>query len=638
VQSSINQLITVEILQAMAKREGDRSRGAARNSGNKSSFQKDKKPFSGRSKEDKPGFGKTEKFESKSRGSGGGSKFFGKDKEDRKPGYKKPFTKRDGSSEGRSDFRKDGDSRPSKPFGDRRNDFRRDNDSKPFSDKRSDFRKDGDSRPSKPFGDRRNDFRRDSDSKPFSDKRGDFRKDGDSRPSKPFGDRRNDFRRDSDSKPFSDKRGDFRKDGDSRPSKPFGDRRNDFRRDNDSKPFSDKRGDFRKDGDSRPSKPFGDRRNDFRKDNDSKPFSDRRTNFRKDGDSRNSDSFEKRRGSFKQNDRFSESSFQRNDRGDDSENQREQGEKKVFGRFAKEAKFGRRKEENEEKPGFRKFSRSSEKPENNERQVGMKRPPRYDKEHLEKKAPFRAKEKISKEFRKEEDEEIRLNRYLANSGLCSRREADELIASGMIRVNGKVVTEMGYKVKDEDTVKYGKDVLSRERMMYILLNKPKDFITTMDDPDDRRTVMDLIEGACKERVYPVGRLDRNTTGLLLLTNDGELTEKLTHPSQEVKKIYQAELNKPFAEEHFDALKAGIELEDGFIKPDQLAFVTPDAEVIGIEIHSGKNRIVRRLFEHFGYEVTKLDRTTFAGLNKKELPRGKWRFLTEKEVIMLKYLL
>lgn len=295
------------------------------------------------------------------------------------------------------------------------------------------------------------------------------------------------------------------------------------------------------------------------------------------------------------------------------------------------------KEDGEDrKGGFRKFGRDR-KDSGKDRQVGMKRPPRYDEDSLKRKAPFKARRNIEENSRPE-DEDIRLNKYIANSGLCSRREADELIASGMIKVNGKVVTEMGYKVKDSDTVKYGKDILSRERMMYILLNKPKDFITTMDDPEERKTVMDLVSGACKERVYPVGRLDRNTTGLLLLTNDGELTEKLTHPSGNVRKIYQAELDKPFTEDHFDMLKAGIELEDGFIKPDQLAYVTPDAEVIGIEIHSGKNRIVRRIFEHLGYEVTKLDRTTFAGLTKKDLPRGKWRFLSEKEVIMLKYLL
>ncbi|MFN3590069.1 MAG: pseudouridine synthase, partial [Spirosomataceae bacterium] len=169
-------------------------------------------------------------------------------------------------------------------------------------------------------------------------------------------------------------------------------------------------------------------------------------------------------------------------------------------------------------------------------------------------------------------------------------------------------------------------------------NKPKDFITTTEDPKDRHTVMDLVGNACKERIYPVGRLDRNTTGLLLLTNDGELAEKLSHPTNNIKKIYQAELDKPITSEHFEMIQAGLELEDGFIKPDNLGIVTPDAFVVGIEIHSGKNRIVRRIFEHLGYEVTKLDRTTYAGLTKKDLPRGKWRFLTEKEVIRLKYML
>ncbi|WP_461089247.1 pseudouridine synthase [Spirosoma gilvum] len=230
----------------------------------------------------------------------------------------------------------------------------------------------------------------------------------------------------------------------------------------------------------------------------------------------------------------------------------------------------------------------------------------------------------------------RLNRYIANSGVCSRREADELIARGDISVNGKVVTEMGYKVKEGDTVKYGTKVLNPERFVYVLLNKPKDYITTTEDPEDRKTVMELVADAGNFRIYPVGRLDRNTTGLLLLTNDGELADKLTHPSNNIRKIYQVEIDKPITEEHFEAIRNGLELEDGPIKPDALSIVTPDAQVIGIEIHSGRNRIVRRIFENFGYEVTKLDRTTYAGLTKKELPRGKWRFLEPKEVVKLKY--
>lgn len=234
-------------------------------------------------------------------------------------------------------------------------------------------------------------------------------------------------------------------------------------------------------------------------------------------------------------------------------------------------------------------------------------------------------------------ETTRLNRYIANSGVCSRREADELIGRGDISVNGKVVTEMGYKVKEGDTVKYGTKVLNPERFVYVLLNKPKDYITTTEDPEERKTVMELVADAGNFRMYPVGRLDRNTTGLLLITNDGELADKLTHPSNNIRKIYQVELDKPITEEHLSAIKQGLELEDGPIKPDAVSIVTPDGYVVGIEIHSGRNRIVRRIFESLGYEVTKLDRTTYAGLTKKELPRGKWRFLDPKEVVKLKYL-
>ena len=233
---------------------------------------------------------------------------------------------------------------------------------------------------------------------------------------------------------------------------------------------------------------------------------------------------------------------------------------------------------------------------------------------------------------------IRLNRYIANAGVCSRREADELIAKGDVQVNGKVVVEMGYRVKPNDVVKYGNKVLNPEKMVYVLLNKPRDIITTTEDPEARGTVMDLVADAGPFRLYPVGRLDRNTTGLILLTNDGELAGKLTHPSHNVKKVYQVELDKPITDEHFEQIRNGMDLEDGHIKPDDLAIVTPDAQVVGVEIHSGRNRIVRRMFESLGYEVTKLDRTVFAGLNKKELPRGKWRFLEPKEVVKLKYLI
>jgi 23S rRNA pseudouridine2605 synthase len=234
------------------------------------------------------------------------------------------------------------------------------------------------------------------------------------------------------------------------------------------------------------------------------------------------------------------------------------------------------------------------------------------------------------------NEELRLNRYIANAGVCSRREADALIAAGEIRVNGEVVTEMGYKVQPTDTVQYGKTNLNREKLVYVLLNKPKDFITTTDDPEGRKTVMALIATASKERIFPVGRLDRNTTGLLLFTNDGEVAQKLTHPSHKNKKIYQVELDKPLTSEHLGEITAGVELEDGKAEVDDVAVVAGNPHFVGIELHSGRNRIVRRIFEHLGYDVIALDRVQYAGLTKKDLPRGKWRFLTEQEVIRLKY--
>ena len=235
--------------------------------------------------------------------------------------------------------------------------------------------------------------------------------------------------------------------------------------------------------------------------------------------------------------------------------------------------------------------------------------------------------------------ELRLNQFIARAGVCSRREADELIANNLIKVNGKVVTELGMRVKHTDRVEYNGKTLQGERMVYVLLNKPKGFITTTADDKERKTVMELVASACEERIYPVGRLDRATVGLLLFTNDGKLAEKLTHPSNAIRKIYHVFLNKTVKPEDLDQISNGVELEDGFIKPDRINYVVEalNGDEIGIQIHSGKNHIVRRIFEHMGYEVMKLDRTLFAGLTKKDLPRGKWRFLTEKEVAMLKML-
>lgn len=230
----------------------------------------------------------------------------------------------------------------------------------------------------------------------------------------------------------------------------------------------------------------------------------------------------------------------------------------------------------------------------------------------------------------------RLNRYISNSGVCSRREADTLIARGEISINEKIVKELGFKVRPSDEVKYKGKVLRKEKPVYVLLNKPKDFITTTSDPQGRKTVMDLVKKATTERIYPVGRLDRQTTGLLLFTNDGEMAKQLSHPSYEVQKIYRVELNKPFEEEDLEKLKVGLELEDGLAKVDNAAILSPDGFSIGVELHIGKNRIVRRMFNHLGYEVIRLDRTVYAGLTKETLGRGQWRLLNEREIIRLRF--
>lgn len=281
-----------------------------------------------------------------------------------------------------------------------------------------------------------------------------------------------------------------------------------------------------------------------------------------------------------------------------------------------------RREESAETP--RRASKYLEKmklvnKENNER-------PAYDSKKLLKTA--------SKEV---ESKGTRLNKHIANAGVCSRREADELIAQGLVQVNGQVVTEMGHRLSPGDVVTYNGKKLRSEKPVYLLLNKPKDFITTTDDPGERKTVMHLVADACPERIYPVGRLDRNTTGLLLFTNDGELAEKLTHPTHRVKKIYQVDLDKPITKEHFEAIQNGLTLEDGPVHVDEIAIISPDKSILGLEIHVGRNRIVRRIFEHLGYEVLRLDRVMYASLTKKDLSRGHWRFLTEKEVIQLKHL-
>ena len=252
-------------------------------------------------------------------------------------------------------------------------------------------------------------------------------------------------------------------------------------------------------------------------------------------------------------------------------------------------------------------------------------------------AKYSMKKRIEyKEENIDPTEPLRLNKFLANAGVCSRREADEFIQAGLVTVNGEVVTELGTKILRTDEVKFHDAPVSLEKKVYVLLNKPKDYVTTSDDPQQRKTVMDLVKDVCPERIYPVGRLDRNTTGVLLLTNDGDLASKLTHPKFLKKKVYHVHLDKNLTAHDMDQIREGITLEDGEIKADAVEYADDrDKAQVGIEIHSGKNRIVRRIFESLGYRVTKLDRVQFAGLTKKNLRRGDWRFLTEKEVDMLR---
>ena len=391
---------------------------------------------------------------------------------------------------------------------------------------------------------------------------------------------------------------------------------------------------------------------------DKKPFEGREREERREGDKRSTGrSFEKKpfesrgknenRSERSSGDRrstgrsFEKKPFESRDR-DENRSLRREGDR-ASGSFEKRP-FNKDRQNPEHRSYDRKpFSeRNSERPERSferkpySKSAGEKRS-WTSEERLEHKPQTRARKNSPAT---NDDGLIRLNRYIANAGICSRRKADELIEAGVVSVNGEVVSELGYKVDPaKDIVRYNGETLKREKMIYVLLNKPKDYITTTEDPQERRTVMQLVEKASRERIYPVGRLDRNTTGLLLMTNDGDLAEKLAHPRNNITKIYQAELNKNLTQGDFNKIQYGLELEDGFIKPDVISYVQGGSKrEIGIQIHSGKNRIVRRIFEHLGYEVAKLDRVIYANLTKKDLPRGRWRYLEEKEIIQLKHLI
>ena len=531
---------------------------------------------------------------------GGEKRSFGGDR----GGFKRPF-KRDGDSGG-GEKRSFGGDR-----GGFKRPFKRDGDSneggekRPF--KRFDSNEGGEKRS---FGGDRGGFKR-----PFK-RDGDSNEGGEKRPFKRF-----DSNEGGEKRSFGGDRGGFKRpfkrDGDSGggEKRSFGGDRGGFKR-----PFK-RDGDSNEGGEKRPFKRF-----DSNEGGEKRSFGGDRGGFKRpfkrDGDSGGGEkrSFGGDRGGFKR-------PFKRDGEG--------QGEKRPFKRVDgnngdEKRSFGSDRERSGEKHRTFKprFNEGEESQQGNIEQEGRKRfLVRKDRNSYQQQTdqPTHAEQGL-----------IRLNRYIANSGVCSRREADDLIAKGKVTVNDEVIIELGYKVKQTDEVKYNGKLMKREKLVYVLLNKPKDYITTLDDPDNRRTVMELVSDACNERIFPVGRLDRDTTGLLLLTNDGELAQRLAHPSYEIKKIYQVDLSERISDEHFTKLFEGVLLEDGWAKVDSAQILNEERTSIGVEIHLGRNRIIRRMFEQLGYEIVKLDRTMYAGLTKKEIARGHWRTLNSEEVIRLKH--
>ncbi|MBR5846142.1 MAG: pseudouridine synthase [Rikenellaceae bacterium] len=385
-------------------------------------------------------------------------------------------------------------------------------------------------------------------------------------------------------------------------------------------------------GEERPRRQFN---RDFNRDGERRTFN---RDFNRDGEQRpynrerrfNSEDRPQRsfnRDYNRDNQRDSNRSEERGYNSFRSEQSGEERPRRQFNRDGERRQFNRSERPN----GFRQRDEQGGFRQRNDEQRPAKRPVRTKSAYSAGEIP----ESYPRFAAPQQEGDIRLNRYIAQSGLCSRREADELIADGKVTVNGVVVTEMGTKVQQTDEVCVNESRVVSEKKVYILMNKPKGYVTTVEDDHATKTVMDIVKGACSERIYPVGRLDKNSLGVLLMTNDGDLTKTLTHPSFEKRKVYQVTLDKPLTKADMEQIVEGITLDDGFIQADEVSYVNESKKEVGIEIHSGRNRIVRRIFEHQGYTVTKLDRVLFAGLTKKNLKRGQWRFLTPQEVGMLK---
>jgi 23S rRNA pseudouridine2605 synthase len=416
----------------------------------------------------------------------------------------------------------------------------------------------------------------------------------------------------------ADSRGGYKpKEGDRKDFKPRTDRSTD------SRSFKPRTG---KDGEARSFKPREGDRKDF------KPRTEGSRDFKprtgRDGDQTSGE----RTRSYIKKDNFSTGSDKPFRKFDDKKSQ--------ASRSTDSRPFRKRADEGTSKPPYRERGERTERSERPERDEFAARGARQERNSSSSGAEKAPTMRGRKNPVQQDDGLIRLNRYISNAGICSRRKADELIAAGVVSVNGVPVSELGHKIDPyKDEVRYNGELLKREKKVYVLLNKPKDYITTTDDPQERRTVMQLVEKASRERIYPVGRLDRNTTGLLLMTNDGDLADKLSHPKNGITKIYHVELSKSLSQGDLNKIQFGLELEDGLIKPDSVSYVTGGSKrEVGIQIHSGKNRIVRRIFEHLGYDVVKLDRVVYGNLTKKDLPRGRWRFLEEHELIQIKHLI
>lgn len=590
-------------------------------------------PSSGKGRDgDKKGFEKR----GTGKPAGGFKKPASRDKRDDEAGSKRSFDRddrskrsfsKDGADRPKRSFPKDGEDRPKRSFS-------RDGDDRP---KRS-FSRDGEDKPKRSFDKPFNKDRKFDNDRPKRsfDKDGDrpkrsFSKDGEDRPKRSFS-------RDGEDKPkrSSFERSPYNKDrkfDSDRPKRSFdkdGDRpKRSFDKDGDRPKRS-----FSKDGEDRPKRSFS-------RDGDDKPkrsYDRDKKGFDKDA---KGDKFDKKDNRPESKKKFSERNIFKDDKPARPVEDYEKNfvTPKEFEKSLGEGKKLTLKKGERSEDFDKPFPLGSRKVSGPFRKNEAEKYEKAKQEYYSKKA-----EASKKRFRKEDDEkeeeseikEMTLNKYIAHSGTCSRREAAEMVKKGKVKVNGELALDPGYRVQEFDEVTIaGKKLTPQKNRVYLLLNKPKGYITTTDDPQGRDTVMDLVAGAEIDRLYPVGRLDRNTTGLLLLTNDGDLAQKLSHPSYETKKVYQVTLDKPLTKKDFEAILAGLELEDGPVTVDALSYLDEKNE-LGIEIHSGRNRIVRRIFESLGYTVEKLDRVMYAGLTKKNLPRGEWRLLEEREVILLKH--